>query len=884
MITVKRMSPTALATSATLDMAPSRRVAVSPLRTPILGALLLVLAVAPQPLAAQDLDLTTIQAGDTLADALTELQRQGLPIVFTTGLVTPEMRVADGDVIDAADPLTAVNALLHPHGLAVRPGPGGRLTVVRRGASVVADGSIRGRVLSRNGSRPIAGVVVTLPGIARHQTSDGDGRFAFEGLAGGEYRLRFRRAGFVVSESEPVRVAPGGSIAVDTFLDPAPISAERLVVTPSHIALLREEPDRPLMLTREDIETLPHLGGDLFRALSLLPGVSANDATAEFNLRGARRNASLIMLDGQELYSPYHLADFDNALSIVAPDAVGSIDLMTGAFAARYGDRMAGVLNIVTRQPQKRRSTTVGLSIVDAHLGSTGLLADGRGSWLAQARRGSIELVGRLLGDGSPSFWDVFGKLDLQLSAGNALRGNVLVTDDRLRIREVVEDSDKDISTDYATNYAWLTNLAILTPDLFVESAASESGVRRDRRGIELEEDVEFSISDERELEVLALRQDWTWQAGPDQALTFGGEGRWFETEYDYVGAHEFDNPLADIRDRQEESTTFVEEFAERHAGLYLSDRIQATDSLTVDLGVRFDHHTQTSESLWSPRAALAKAVGKRGVVRAAWGRFHQSQRPYELLVEDGDTTFYPVERAEQWVLGYERLFAPRTGSLVGVDGLRLEVYERRIDNPLPRYENLFEVLNTFPEVEPDRVRVEGDAARARGAEIFLRGGLGQRTDWWLSWAVSSTDDRVDGRHVPRPFDQTHAVNLDLNRRFGDAWRLNLAWRYHTGWPTTPISVVEHVDEDGEAVFVPELGERSSERFPNYHRLDLRLSRHWTGGRRVGVEAYVDVQNLYDRRNLAGFDIEIDEEDGTVEREPEEWAGVLPSVGVSIEF
>lgn len=878
------MIPTAHAMSVPFGRASRRRSAASFLRTPVIGILVCIAAAAPQAVPAQDLDLSTIRAGDALAEALVELQRQGFPIVFTTGLVRPEMQVTDGDVIDTDDPLTAVNALLHPHGLAVRPGPGGRLTVVRLGASVVAGGSIRGRVLSRNDSRPIAGAVVTLSGIAQHQTSDGDGRFVFDGLAGGEYRLRFRRAGFVVSESEPVRVPPGGSIDVDTLLDPAPISAERLVVTPSHIALLREEPDRPLTLTRDDIETLPHLGGDLFRALSLLPGVSANDATAEFNLRGARRNASLVMLDGQELYSPYHLADFDNALSIVAPDAIGSIDLMTGAFAARYGDRMAGVLNIVTRQPRERRSTTVGLSVVDAHLGSTGLLPDGRGSWLAQARRGSIEFVGRLLGDGSPSFWDLFGKLDQQLTPGNALRGNVLVTDDRLRIREVVEDSDKDIATDYATAYLWLTHLGIVNPNLFVESAVSESGVRRDRRGIELEEEVEFSISDKRELEVIALRQDWTWQAGPDHALTLGAEGRWFDTEYDYFGVHEFDNPLADVRDRQQESTVFVDEFSERHAGLYLSDRIQATDSLTVDLGVRFDRHTQTSESLWSPRIALARAVGKHGVLRAAWGHFHQSQRPYELLVEDGDTTFYPVERAGQWVLGYERIFGPRSDSAVSLDGLRLEVYERRIDNPLPRFENLFEVLNTFPEVEPDRVRVEADAARARGAEIFLRGGLGQRTDWWLSWAVSSTDDRIDGRHVPRPFDQTHAVNLDLNRRFGDAWRVNLAWRYHTGWPTTPITVVEHVDEDGETVFVPELGERSSERFANYHRLDLRLSRHWAGSRRVGVEVYVDVQNLYDRRNLAGFDVEIDDEEGTIDREREEWAGILPSVGVSVEF
>lgn len=835
------------------------------------------------PAAAQPLDLSAIQDGDSLAEALTELQRQGIRIVFTSGLVRPEMKVAASDLRAGRDLQQTLDALLAPHGLKAQPGPGVSLTVVRRSPAEAAPGAIHGQVLSHRSGRPVAGAVVSLTGVNRHVTSDAEGRFLFPDLPAGEHRLRFRRSGFVVTESEALSVVPGRTLEVTTVLEPAPVVAERLVVTPSHATLLREEPDHPMVLTREGIESLPHLGGDLFRALSLLPGISANDATAEFRIRGSRREASLVLLDGQELYAPYHLADFDNALSIVAPDAVGSVDLMTGAFSAQYGDRMAGVLNIITRRPQNRLSTSLGVSFVDAHVGSAGQLTDGRGGWMAQARRGSIDLVGKLLGDGSPSFWDLFGKLDLQLSQGNALRGNLLVTDDRLRIHEQQDDSDKDLATDYATNYVWLTHLAILSPNLFVESAVSESGVRQDRRGIELEEDVAFSITDERELEVTGLRQGWTLQAGRRHSLSLGYEARHFDTEYDYLGTHVFDNPLADIRDQQQETILFVDEFSERHGGIYLSDRAHVTDSLTVDFGLRFDHHTQTGESLWSPRVALARAVGKSGVVRAAWGRFHQSQRPYELLVEDGDTTFYPVERAQQWVLGYERLF-DSGDSRIRVSGLRLEIYQRDVGNPLPRYENLFEPLNTFPEVEPDRVRVEPDSARARGAEVFARGAFSERTGWWLSYAWSETEDQIDGRGVPRPFDQPHALSLDLSHRFGDHWRLNLAWRYHTGWPTTPITVQERLDENGEPELVPVLGPRSSDRFANYHRLDLRASRHWQT-RRVGVELYLDVQNVYDRRNVAGFDVEIDEElEGGLLKVPEEWAGFLPSLGVTVEF
>ena len=55
--------------------------------------------------------------------------------------------------------------------------------------------------------------------------------------------------------------------------------------------------------------------------------------------RGA--NELLIRLDGQELYEPYHLRDFDNALSIVTTSRIAKVSLVT-ALPASYGDRAAG--------------------------------------------------------------------------------------------------------------------------------------------------------------------------------------------------------------------------------------------------------------------------------------------------------------------------------------------------------------------------------------------------------------------------------------------------------------------------------------------------------------------------------------------------------------
>ena len=102
-------------------------------------------------------------------------------------------------------------------------------------------------------------------------------------------------------------------------------------------------------------------------------------------------------------------------------------------------------------------------------------------------------------------------------------------------------------------------------------------------------------------------------------------------------------------------------------------------------------------------------------------------------------------------------------------------------------------------------------------------------------------------------------------------------------WPTTRIGLATTIDDDGEVEFEPLLGPLHGERLPPYHRLDLRLSRTavWRG---VDVLLFVDAQNVYHRRNIAGYDVSIDEDQGVLVRRPELGAGILPSFGIRFEF
>jgi len=69
-------------------------------------------------------------AGASLSNAVADLERRGLVVLYSSDLVRPWMKVASEPA--ATDPAAILAEILAPHGLAARPGPGGLLLVVRR--------------------------------------------------------------------------------------------------------------------------------------------------------------------------------------------------------------------------------------------------------------------------------------------------------------------------------------------------------------------------------------------------------------------------------------------------------------------------------------------------------------------------------------------------------------------------------------------------------------------------------------------------------------------------------------------------------------------------------------------------------------------------------
>ena len=197
-------------------------------------------------------------------------------------------------------------------------------------------------------------------------------------------------------------------------------------------------------LSEEEIQTIPQFGEDVFRAVTRLPGITGNDYSARFTIRGGEQEEVLVRLDGVELFEPFHLKDINGAaLSIVDVNLIEGVDLLTGGFPAEYGDRLSGVFDVRSRRPQPgHRRASVGLSMMNARALFEG--ADESRSWLVSARRGYLKIVLALMGkdeDIDLVYSDLFAKYTQTLRFKHEMQLSLLRSTDEFDLLE--DDADE---------------------------------------------------------------------------------------------------------------------------------------------------------------------------------------------------------------------------------------------------------------------------------------------------------------------------------------------------------------------------------------------------------------------------------------------------------
>ncbi|HKS25264.1 MAG TPA: TonB-dependent receptor [Thermoanaerobaculia bacterium] len=682
------------------------------------------------------------------------------------------------------------------------------------------------------------------------------------------------RGSLVVIRDKVRDAHPPSRPAVQPAPPPMPVTIEEIVVTPSRFTILREEAESRQFLSREEVRRVPHLSDDLYRAIGRIPGTTSADVSARFNLRGGEEDEVLVLVDGAEIHDPFHVRDLYRAFSTIDAEAVGSVDVLSGGYPAEYGGRMSGVVDISTLSPTENKQE-LGVSLLNTRLLSQGTFAESRGSWLFSLRRGYLREVLTLVEDNSdinPRYYDLLGKVQWTLGERTVVSAHVMASRDRLTLHDGPGTTAR---AGYDDRYAWLNLRRSWTAALFTQSVLTWSTMGRDRKGtFDNEFDLQRGqLEDHHRSTSVTLKNDATLHLSPRQLLKFGATAKRVRARFDVEGSSVIPFAIFALGSPPREVRRSVHV---RPGGTeldaWVADRVRVSDRIVAEAGLRAGSESYTPDGVHvSPRLNVGWTLSPHTSVRAAWGWFHQPQAIHELQVEDGVTEYREAQRAEHRVLGVEHSFR-------GGAEARLELYDKSLTHLRPRYTNLYDRLLVFPELRADRIRIAPESGHARGAELLVRSDAARPISGWLSYTFARVTDRIDGRDVPRDWDQPHAVTFSLNYQRGPQWNFNLAGTWHSGWPTTPVLArVEGTQ------LMTELGPRASTRLPDYQRLDFRAS-HTAGP----FSFFVELFNLLGHENVtrvSTFEFQQDA-NGAVTASPvtESVIGILPSFGVTWRF
>ena len=749
-------------------------------------------------------------------------------------------------------------------------------------------GVVAGRVRTRLGAEEpsdAARARVSIVGSTLSAVANGQGRFLIARVPAGERVVRVQLLGFVTAEV-PVRVAEGDTTRVEVTLAPGAQLLAALDVaaraTESETFLARPNIGT-IAMSAAAMKGVPKIGEpDVVRLVQLMPGVvSRNDFNTGLNVRGGEADQNLVLLDGHAIHNPFHLGGL---FSTFMDATVGGMELVTGAFPARYGGRLSSVLDV--RSAEEVRPgihATADLSVLAATARVSGALASGRGSWSAAARRTYADALA-----------DVFTRnsfpyhfRDFHAHATYALTPSVRVALTAYGGKDVLDANLAEFTSDSAPSRAnggrWAFDWGNRVVGLTLTKQLAE-GLRVFGRRLGDSAVIEQRVSTSGFRTRLDLGDGSFSQRSRIRDVkasgSFTARGRAHEPSIGYeVAAHRIRYASGS---EQTGTSTFDLEQRPVSGALYVDDLWHPSARWLVEGGVRTEALSGRAWVGVSPRLSLKYFATPAFALSAGTGRVTQWMHS---LAGDGALRYFdvwlasdpyiPVATAWHWVVGAER---------------RMNAGSVRVEGWVKRYDR---ALQANWSEDPTRRGDEFSPARglSYGADMIARWRSSGGASGWITYSYGLSSRWNDTLRWAPGHDRRH--DLDLVATWPvSKYRIGARFGFATGSPFTPSTgqIVRRVYDpsldrwgtgDPRLWLEPLGGVRNGARFPATHRLDLDVSRDFVV-RGATISPYLSVVNAYNAKNV--FVYLYDYSTDTPNRRGISQFPVLPSFGARIAF
>ena len=671
-------------------------------------------------------------------------------------------------------------------------------------------------------NKPIPYANIFLLNTTDGAASDEDGTFSFITSQNGKATLIASSVGFNKFQEEVDLI--GAKISFSIKLKETTINLKETIVTGSSFG---SEKEKGLVISRIDVLTTPGGAADIFQSLKTLPGLTQVSESAELYVRGGDPIETLTMIDGAAFYHPFTFeSSYGGLFSNLNQSAVKGIYFSSGGFSSKYGNVISGVLDIETRNQPEANRYQFGLSLANASLSADIPIVDGKFGMYFDIRQSFAKPLFWLNGGldrmtVSPVSRNGTGGIVYSYSQSGKLKLFFIVADDKQGVNVDRPEYNGTFNGNSKNLFVNLRNTDILFGNLIMKNSLAYNKYSNQwLLGL-----LDITKTDY----VYTFRNDFELSLGSANKILWGVE--YENRKVNFLGKI----PEKDFDIRPDGLSKNIDAtFKGSRQGGYAE--IQSANTFNIDNvsfagGVRFDNIPELKLNWFDPRASLGYRLTDKSTVKLGWGIFHQLPDPRLFRPEDGNPNLKSM-RAEHYILSYDY-------ALDDQNFFRVEAYHKKY-NDLPKENNILNYDNS------------GNGF-VNGVDIILKGTLPVNITGWISYGYINTKriwmdyDEL----TSSSFDITHNFTMVLKYNLSEYWQVGINTKYATGRPYTPVN--GSIYRNDLKLFEPIYAQTNSDRFPDYKRVDLRITHFNQIFGNVPIVVYMEGLNMFNFNNIFGY-------------------------------
>ncbi|MEZ4826369.1 MAG: TonB-dependent receptor [Bacteroidia bacterium] len=594
----------------------------------------------------------------------------------------------------------------------------------------------------------------------------------------------------------------------------------------------------------ENLQQMPAFMGeiDIVKSALLLPGVqTVGEGSSGFNVRGGTASQNLVLINQAPVFNTSHLFGF---FSVFNPDIVRSFELYKSGIPARFGGRLASVLDISMKDGNSNAwSLSGGISPVTSRITAEGPVLNGKSSVILGVRRTYSNWILRQFNNAAirnseADFGDVNGKLHLVLNSKNQIDLSGYFSTDNFVFNQDTAYNYQNLNSTLSWKHLFNNRFYAVTSAIFSQYQYK----------IDINESPETALRIGYMIRYQEGKTDFTFIPNPTHQLRMGVS----IIRYDLSpGTRTPADPLSLVSKKSLENEQGIE------GGLYLSDDFDLGNRWKMYAGIRLSAYAMLGPQTiyhYLPGAAR-QVVNLADSTIYGSGKLIQSYGGPEIRV----TARYSLDEKSSFKMGYNRMrqylhmlsnttsispsdtwklsdpyLRPQVGDQLSLGYYRnfrqnsietsVEIYVKTIAH-MPEFKSGAQLLlNPFVETA-----VVSGTGRAYGAEFLVRKDRG-KLNGWVSYTYARTFIRVKGNfpdevinrgnYYPASVDKPHDFSLVANYRFSRRLNFSTNFAWNTGRPIT-LPVSQFVFGNGTRV---SYSQRNQFRVPDYFRWDVSMN------------------------------------------------------------